>query len=74
VATVGSRRHPLWTSRFSPDGTRFLTYDLGTMTLRLWDIKTERELISFPERANARFSPDGTLLACREYGTRAISI
>jgi WD40 repeat protein len=69
VATVGSRRHPLWTSGFSPDGTRFLTSDLNTVTLRLWDVKTERELITFPERADARFSPDGTLLACREYAT-----
>jgi hypothetical protein len=34
-------------------------------TRPLWDIKTERELITFPERAMARFSPDGTLMACR---------
>jgi eukaryotic-like serine/threonine-protein kinase len=69
VATVGSRRHPLWPDRFSPDGTRVLTGDYGISTLRLWDVKTERELITFPERADARFSPDGTLLACREYDT-----
>lgn len=69
VATVGSRRHPLWTSGFTPDGTRFFTADYGTETLRLWDIKTERELITFPERTIARFSSDGTLLACRETAT-----
>jgi eukaryotic-like serine/threonine-protein kinase len=72
VAVVGSGRHPLWTSGFSRDGTRFFTTDLGTGTLRAWDIKTERELITFPERIGVRFSPDGNLMACREYATNAM--
>jgi WD40 repeat protein/tRNA A-37 threonylcarbamoyl transferase component Bud32 len=69
VATVGRRLLPLQTSGFSRDGTRFFTIDLGTWTLRLWDVQTERELISFPGRVDARFSPDGNLLACREFAT-----
>jgi WD40 repeat protein len=66
VATVGSRRLPMSAVGFSADGSRLLTGDHGTGRIRLWDLRTQRELIAFPGSGYGQFSPDGNLLVCRE--------
>jgi serine/threonine protein kinase/WD40 repeat protein len=71
VATLGVHRQPLMVQGFSPDGSRLLTCDLSMgglarERLRLWDIKTQRELISLDGFEHAKFSPDGNLLAWRD--------
>jgi len=77
VATMGSHRLPMLAS-FFPDGSRLLTDDLGTERLRLWDIKTQRELIAFrgggimeatvgfDGQVSTAFSPNGNLLVCTD--------
>jgi WD40 repeat protein len=69
VAVLGIRRLPMFVSSFTPDGSRLLTCDYGTETLRLWDLKTQRELIvlegdkaDFKGNFNVQFSSDGNLL------------
>ncbi len=71
VATLGVHRPPSMVQGFSPDGSRLLTCDLSMgglarERLRLWDIKTQRELISLDGFEHAKFSPDGNLLAWRD--------
>jgi WD40 repeat protein len=65
-ATVGNHRMPMEVAWLSPDGSRLLTSDFGTQTLRLWDVETERELIDFPGSKGSGFSPDGNVLRCME--------
>jgi hypothetical protein len=65
LASMGSHRLPMIVQGFSPDGSRLLTCDIGdpgSERLRLWDIKTQRELISFRGSGNTMISPDGNLI------------
>jgi serine/threonine protein kinase/WD40 repeat protein len=69
LATMGSHRLPMKVQGFSPDGSRLLTCDLGdagSERLRLWDIKTQRELISFRGSEHTMISPDGNLIVCSD--------
>ncbi|HUD83454.1 MAG TPA: hypothetical protein VMQ67_08115, partial [Candidatus Saccharimonadales bacterium] len=69
LATMGSHRLPMMVQGFSPDGSRLLTCDLGdpgSERLRLWDIKTQRELISFRGSEHTMISPDGNLIVCTD--------
>ena len=63
VAVVGSGQAIMEVVGFSPDGTRLLTWDEGTETLRLWDLKTQRELLVLEHgHDGSEFSPDGNIL------------
>jgi serine/threonine protein kinase/WD40 repeat protein len=69
IATVGSHRLPMAVEGFFPDGSRLLTCDIvdfASQKYRLWDIKTQRELISFPGSDVTMISPDGNLLVWRD--------
>ncbi|HUD45774.1 MAG TPA: protein kinase [Candidatus Baltobacteraceae bacterium] len=69
LASMGSRRMPIIVQGFFPDGSRLLTCDLGdtgSERLRLWDIKTQRELIVFPGSEHTMISPDGNLIVCSD--------
>jgi eukaryotic-like serine/threonine-protein kinase len=62
VATVGRRQLAEFATGFSPDGRRLLTAGIRDRGLRLWDLETSRELLSFPQGGGG-FSPDGNILA-----------
>ena len=69
IASMGSHRLPMMVQGFSPDGSRLLTCDTGdsaSQHLRLWDIKTQRELISFHGSQFTMISPDGNLIVCSD--------
>jgi serine/threonine protein kinase/WD40 repeat protein len=69
LASMGDPRRQMTVQSFSPDGTRLLTKgvgDAGSEILRLWDIKTQRELISLPGRPDMIISPDGNVIVCSD--------
>jgi hypothetical protein len=81
VAVVGSHRLPMFVAGFPPNGSRLLTCDYGTETLRLWDLKTQRELVvlegnkaDFKGNFNVQFSLDGNLLGVGYSGSLRVYV
>jgi WD40 repeat protein len=73
--TKARRRTAFWHAfaglgavRFSPDGTRLVTGLAGGKAARVWDLKTQRELVTLTAPGNifqwVEFSSDGNTLLC----------
>ncbi len=54
---------------FSPDGQRLAVGSNGNEAVKLWDLRSQRELLTLPGQGSMfdaiRFAPDGKLLAAR---------
>ena len=77
VNTLRGHKKPIRSLSFSPDGKRLvsitgLTLPLTDHTVKLWDVVTGEELISFDgqslEGSNILFSPDGSMIAWARSG------
>ncbi|RAY12045.1 hypothetical protein DPM19_27255 [Actinomadura craniellae] len=67
IARLGGHTGSVTTAAFSPDGTTLATAGEGEGTVRLWDVRTRKQLgAPLPGRGTVRaiaFSPDGATLA-----------
>jgi eukaryotic-like serine/threonine-protein kinase len=68
MAAFRAHRNGAFAVAFSPDGRRLVTGGSGTDSIKLWDLATRRELLTFSEQVGGQvlvvgFSPDGNWLA-----------
>jgi WD40 repeat protein len=65
LGTLAGHKQAIWSVAFTPDGKTLATSS-SDGTLRLWNVKSRRELLSIEEPgtnlSNLRFSPDGNFL------------
>jgi WD40 repeat protein len=71
VATFGGFEQGVHSAGFSPDGTRLATSSQGSEAMKLWDMESQRELLTLPAWEeifiSTRFSPNGNILGAMHY-------